>query len=663
MRAVWVIGALVAAGVAVAARAESPATATAPPSPPVDGAAIYDRYCLPCHGSAGDGKGPAAPWLWPRPRDFTRGEYKWRSTASGTFPTDLDLADTVRLGVAGTSMHGFGVALDDAQIAAVVDVIKGFAPERAAAAGELVTVDAPPPALDLDRGRALYGELGCAACHGDGGRGDGPSAAELVDAVGRPSPPYDLTARPLRRPHAPGGEVAAIYLSLVTGLDGTAMPSFSGAVSGDDLWAVAAFAGSILYRPGPDAPPQPDPTIVDPLAIQGAKGLRLEAGYWPGDPDSPDYQVFGELLTFQGEPPAVLAPAQTSLQPAQCGRCHAKQLREWRTSLHAKTSSPGLVGQAMRVGGRAAESCYRCHAPLAEQLPRVRPGHRGGDAGDRAYARNPLFDEPLRDEGLACAACHVRDNRRVGPPRAGGNAGLLSQPGYPLTELPIFERSDFCLPCHQLPPRLAVNGRPLLNTYREWLEGPYMRRGIQCQSCHMPNREHTWLGVHDPETFRQGIELDVIAGRGARSGAVSVRARVTNVGAGHYLPTTPTPAAFLSIELLDASKRPIPGARDELRIGRHIVFEGGKFVELEDTRIPPGDSIELARAWKHGRVPDARWARIVVRVEPDNYYEYLFGLRLRSQKLSATVRALFEEGLARTRASKFVALERLVPIR
>ena len=67
-----------------------------------------------------------------------------------------------------------------------------------------------------------------------------------------------------------------------------------------------------------------------------------------------------------------------------------------------------------------------------------------------------------------------------------------------------------------------------------------MPRGIQCQHCHMPNREHTWKGVHDPATFRQGIAVVAVAARTA--GGVTARARVTNVGAGHYLPTTPTPA-------------------------------------------------------------------------------------------------------------------------
>src|SRR5262249_24957618 len=152
----------------------------------------------------------------------------------------------------------------------------------------------------------------------------------------------------------------------------------------------------------------------------------------------------------------------------------------------------------------------------------------------------------LAAEGLTCAACHVRNGVRHGPRVVAPS--LLPLPGYRLVELAVYERGDFCVGCHQLPPRLAVAGRPLLDTYREWLYGPYMKRGVQCQHCHMPNREHTWKGIHDPETFRQGIDVAARA-RHTAGGDVVVTATVTNIGAGHYLPTTPTPAAWLEIEL------------------------------------------------------------------------------------------------------------------
>ena len=140
---------------------------------------------------------------------------------------------------------------------------------------------------------------------------------------------------------------------------------------------------------------------------------------------------------------------------------------------------------------------------------------------------------------------------------------------------------------------LPVNGKPLLNTYKEWLESPYMARGIQCQHCHMPERAHTWKGVHDPDTFRQGIRVEAIAARG-KTGVVSVRARLWNQGAGHMLPTTSTPAAWLDVALVDRKGVTIRGATASMRIGRDLQSKDGEWVEVEDTRVPPGEHVELA---------------------------------------------------------------------
>ena len=178
--------------------------------------------------------------------------------------------------------------------------------------------------------------------------------------------------------------------------------------------------------------------------------------------------------------------------------------------------------------------------------------------------RSPEQAAANPSQGITCAGCHVRGWTRGGPPNVA--ASLLPQPGYPLVTASLYERSDFCLPCHQLPPRLAIAGKPLLDTYREWLESPYMKRGMQCQHCHMPNREHAVLGIHDPQTFRQGIELTARAHRA--EGAVTVLATLRNIGAGHDLPTTASPRVILRIELFDARGHAIEGARAELRIGR-----------------------------------------------------------------------------------------------
>jgi hypothetical protein len=307
------------------------------------------------------------------------------------------------------------------------------------------------------------------------------------------------------------------------------------------------------------------------------------------------------------------------------------------------------------------EDCQRCHNPLAEQLEAVRPAHWGGDKKSKAWRANPRFDRELQHEGINCASCHVRENERHGPPRLAGT-GLLDLPGYPLEQMRYYERSDFCLACHQgVPANPQVARKPLLNTYREWLEGPYMKRGIQCQHCHMPNREHRFLGIHDPATFREGVDIDAVTRRNPKTGVVSVRVKVTNVGAGHYLPTTPTPAAFLSVELVDAAGKAIDGARAEKRIGRHIEFGKKGWIEHEDTRIPPGESLELAGAWRDGRVARATGARVVLRVEPDEFYERFYRSALAGKQLPEK-KALYEKALAMTLESQYVAVRRVFPI-
>jgi hypothetical protein len=142
---------------------------------------------------------------------------------------------------------------------------------------------------------------------------------------------------------------------------------------------------------------------------------------------------------------------------------------------------------------------------------------------------------------------------------------------------------------------------------------------------------------------------------------VAVVAELANIGAGHDLPTTPTPAAWISIQLLDRRARPIEGARATERIGRDIYFDGERWHERADTRIPPGERRTMARAWTAGRTAEAAIARVAVEVHPDDYYERLYERRL-SERLAPARRALYEEALARTRRAHYVAVQRDVPL-
>src|SRR5262249_60483328 len=86
---------------------------------------IYSARCIGCHGENGDGNGPAATFLSPRPRNFTRGDFKFRTTRSGSLPTRGDLYRTVPRGVRWTAMPSSHELPDKARIA-VVPFINSF---------------------------------------------------------------------------------------------------------------------------------------------------------------------------------------------------------------------------------------------------------------------------------------------------------------------------------------------------------------------------------------------------------------------------------------------------------------------------------------------------------------------------------------------------------
>ncbi|MBI4636855.1 MAG: cytochrome c [Candidatus Rokubacteria bacterium] len=205
----------------------------------VRGKEAYAEHCAGCHGRAGDGNGPAATFLQPRPRDLTAGVFKFRSTPSGSLPTDGDLFRTITRGVRWTSMPTWHEIPDKERLALVVYVKtlsrrwKDEMPEPP------VSLPTPPGATPelLARGKALYHQGKCWECHGEGGKGDGPSAAQLRDDFDIPILPTDFTRGQLKG----GSHVTDIYRALTAGLDGTPMPSYADAMTDAERWAVAYY--------------------------------------------------------------------------------------------------------------------------------------------------------------------------------------------------------------------------------------------------------------------------------------------------------------------------------------------------------------------------------------------------------------------------------------
>lgn len=211
------------------------------------GKAVYDAHCVECHGAGGKGDGPSASYLTPRPRDFTSGKYKIRTTESGTVPSDDDLLATVRRGLYGTSMPGWDRVLPDHDIADVVQYVKSLSP-RFAAAPTPVAIGAGVPSspASVARGQQVYEKLQCGKCHGTDGRGAGAVATMFEDDWRQPLRAADLT-----EPWTFHGGATArdIYLRFRTGMAGTPMPSFADAASEADMWDLANFVVSLARKP------------------------------------------------------------------------------------------------------------------------------------------------------------------------------------------------------------------------------------------------------------------------------------------------------------------------------------------------------------------------------------------------------------------------------
>lgn len=214
------------------------------------GEAIYKEQCAICHGTEGKGDGRAADFLFPKPRNFTTGSFKVRSTPSGSPPTDQDILHTITNGMPGSAMPGFAY-LSETDQRALVAFVKKLA--KIKVKPERVIPVSPEPSLTaktLEEGKRLYKEMKCWECHGFEGRGDGPKAMSQVDDWGFPAPPNNFT----KGIYKGGGKLSGIYLRFTTGLDGSPMPSFEDSLTEEERWALVHYVKSLA---GPKVAVQP----------------------------------------------------------------------------------------------------------------------------------------------------------------------------------------------------------------------------------------------------------------------------------------------------------------------------------------------------------------------------------------------------------------------
>jgi mono/diheme cytochrome c family protein len=212
------------------------------------GKQLYGSYCAACHGETGDGSGPAARFLYPKPRNFRDGKFRLVSTQNRV-PSDDDIMHVISRGMPGSAMFPFE-HLSEAErktlVAYVRQLTRSGVDERlrrvAAEAGDeldpaeltsdVTRMTTPGACVEFPsdlhggeasvaRGRQLYLKQGCASCHGETGKGDG--VQDQRDDDGMPISPRDYT----RGIFKGGRDSDQLYARTFLGMPGTPMPSSS----------------------------------------------------------------------------------------------------------------------------------------------------------------------------------------------------------------------------------------------------------------------------------------------------------------------------------------------------------------------------------------------------------------------------------------------------
>ncbi len=288
------------------------------------GRQVYTAQCAGCHGTTGDGKGPAGGHLNPPPRDYRNGVFKFTSTPRGSKPRRDDLRRILKYGAKGTSMPAFRFLPEEEREAVIdyvmvlasrgqleLDLIReaeteldeedDFDPEVVAeyvtdiadswgrAEDELVrplTVNPPRTEETIQQGAVAFAEFSCIKCHGPDARGS-KSADVGQDIWGRTAYPANLAMGMLHGGRRP----IDIYRRIYSGINGTPMPSSKDPNTAiaetpeersDRIWHLVHFVTAVIE--GNRVPPDCQEAIYDVLQKQASPPVKDAAFLWDSGP-------------------------------------------------------------------------------------------------------------------------------------------------------------------------------------------------------------------------------------------------------------------------------------------------------------------------------------------------------------------------------------------
>ena len=254
---------------------------------------LFVTYCAACHGVDGDGKGPASVGLRPPPRNFTQGQFKFAAVASGQLPNDEDLLRIVQNGSAMLPWND----VPERDILDIVQYIKTLSPKWAEKTPGEPIVPGPDPWGDARRAEAVtrgmkvyHGLAQCLSCHPAYESKETIQAASMElskrEATLRDDPyhsaqkdsdyGYSLMPPDFTRDHVRSGEALTdIYRTIASGIGGTAMPTWKGALPDDDIWAMAYYVRSLIDLKGTREADDRRDRLIAELAPSHGDGAKV----------------------------------------------------------------------------------------------------------------------------------------------------------------------------------------------------------------------------------------------------------------------------------------------------------------------------------------------------------------------------------------------------
>jgi hypothetical protein len=317
----------------------------------------------------------------------------------------------------------------------------------------------------------------------------------------------------------------------------------------------------------------------------------------------------------------------SKFMPSRACMCHNDRINEWGKSMHAQAVLDPLY-RAKRAdadkatGGALSPFCDACHSPIAVM-------------GGQAAAIDKASEQAK--ESVTCDFCHQVSGTR---PKLGTSSYVVSPDGTKRAQIkdPVayvhkaqyskhHESAEFCGMCHNVDH--PVNGMHLEATYSEWKASGWAKQGVTCQDCHMtpgpgvtkpnpgkaaiasPDRPHIYTMTFAGGNVALGdsakaeanlkaaaelkLEVPEVVAAGSKAKA---KATITNVGAGHHLPTglTEVRQMWLEVKAIDGvgkellSKKKVFATELKDAKGNHPVELWDAVGIYSDVRIPAGKS-------------------------------------------------------------------------